>query len=116
MPVSKADVQTTIQSYLHQWMKTAGLDVNIQFAWHADRMRVGCKQCHTVEILPVPIDSDKIDWTLQDYVRRHKPGGPHNIDETQLDLIAARKALVNPVPVTADFKRTAKITQGRRFR
>lgn len=110
-----------IEQYLRQWMKTAGLDVNIDIAWavDVDRMRIGCRSCHTVEMLPFPRSDDNIDWTIQDYVRRHRPGGPHNIDETQQDLLKERKALVTapPVPVTADFKRVVKkITQGRRFR
>ena len=154
-----------VENILRQWFKSAGLDVNIDFAWGVNRMRLGCKQCHTVEVMPVPVDSHEIRWELQDYVRRHRPGGPHNIDETQLDLNAEKKKLAEavaswsqpmplttgkgtptqitwnptnwstsaaplpsqkvqlaPVPLTADFKpvplkpKTARITQGRRFR
>jgi len=120
-----------VENILRQWFKSAGLDVNIDFAWGVNRMRLGCKQCHTVEVMPVPVDSHEIRWELQDYVRRHRPGGPHNIDETQLDLNAEKKKLAEavaswsqpmPLPLTADFKpvplkpKTARITQGRRFR
>ncbi len=92
----QTSAKVQIETYLRKWMQTAGLDVRIDISWSPDveRMRIGCKSCHTVEMLPFPTSVNEIDWTVQDYVRRHKPGGPHNIEEKQIDLIAQRKALV----------------------
>jgi hypothetical protein len=112
-----AIAESNVRMYIQQWFKTAGLDVNIDYAWHVDRLRAGCRQCHTVEVLPIPESPDKIDWTLQDYVRRHRPGGPHCRDENAEALKKERERLASLVPIPGT-KKAAKplITTGRRFR
>lgn len=92
-----AQVPSTIQEYMRQWLQIATQgNVTVEFALFVNRMELRCKACHALFRVDAPQDPTGIDWSVQQWVNRHVPGGVHDKDEIALP--------VAPTPVTADFK------------
>lgn len=101
----------SVHIYLHQWLSTAG-EFSVDMAWQTNRMQLRCKKCSAILRVPQLEKADEMPFVLQDWVSMHGYNGNHGVELKPI------KVMLAPVPVTADFKRTANahIAKGRRFR
>ena len=98
--------------YLHQWVKTVGDHLSIDFVWGTafysfHRMRLTCHKCSQTLTCDIPETTEKVDWALQKFVTLHR-------HDPRVELV---KIPETPSPMTVDFKsRVRKPKEGRRFR
>lgn len=78
MATIKSDIQTATQGNVH-----------VEWAWFQNRMVLRCRACHAVFKCDLPESPDTIAWDLQQWVKRHVPGGIHDKEEIKnpMDLI-----------------------------
>lgn len=90
-------LETDVQAYIQQWLATAG-DFTWSWSRFQDRFKMVCNECNAQLTVAKPTSSDSIEWELQEWVKRHGKGGPHdNAAPNPMDVI----------PMTADFKEVA---------
>ena len=99
------------EMYLHQWVKTVGDHLSIDFVWGTGfdpfrRMYLTCNKCSQTLTCDIPGTTEKLDWALQQFVTLHR--------HYRVELV---KIPETPSPMTVDFKsRVRKPKEGRRFR
>jgi hypothetical protein len=114
------------ETYLHQWVKTAGDHFSLELAWGSGinpfrRMRIHCRKCNQTLTSDIPEGAEKIDWGLQKFVHTHRHDPVVEAEENRIkrDIV---KAAVPAMASTADFKpvklksRALRRKEGRKFR
>ena len=87
-----------IKSYMQQWLQTASKgNISVDYARFQDRMELRCKACNAIFRCSLPSNSTEIDWSVQDWVTKHVPGGVHDMKGLHTP--------VDPIPMTADFQK-----------
>ena len=87
-----------IKSYMQQWLQTASKgNISVDYAWFQDRMELRCKACNAIFRCSLPSNPTEIDWSVQDWVTKHVPGGVHDMKGLHTP--------VDPIPMTADFQK-----------
>ena len=87
-----------IKSYMQQWLQTASKgNISVDYAWFQDRMELRCKACNAIFRCSLPSNPTEIDWSVQDWVTKHVPGGVHDMKVLHTP--------VDPIPMTADFQK-----------
>jgi hypothetical protein len=92
---SDGKVDLNIQAYFQQWLKVSG-NFSSDWSWFQDRLKITCHDCHAVYTTKKPENAQLLDWELQEWVKKHSTGGPHD-----------KEVIKNPmdvVPLTGDFK------------
>ena len=87
-----------IKSYMQQWLQTASKgNISVDYARFQDRMELRCKACNAIFRCSLPSNPTEIDWSVQDWVTKHVPGGVHDMKVLHTP--------VDPIPMTADFQK-----------
>ena len=87
-----------IKSYMQQWLQTASKgNISVDYARFQDRMELRCKACNAIFRCSLPSNPTEIDWSVQDWVTKHMPGGVHDMKVLHTP--------VDPIPMTADFQK-----------
>jgi len=92
---SDGKVDLNIQAYFQQWLKVSG-NFSSDWSWFQDRLKITCHDCHAVYTTKKPENAQLLDWELQEWVKKHSTGGPHDKEDI--------KNPVDVVPLTANFR------------
>lgn len=88
---------TSVRAYVDQLVKVAGKGkITVEYALHTGRMKLGCQTCDVTMTTYEPSSSDKIDYSIQNFLSIHGHNGGHN--DTKVIKTGIGKA------VTLDFK------------
>ena len=89
-----------VREYIEQLVKVAGKgNITVDFALHVDRMQLHCKSCDVTMTNHVPERSDKIDYSIQNFITLHGHNGGHN------DKKKFEEDYGKATAVTLDFKK-----------